>query len=114
MIMGVAPLQMAWHGPWQSSTWCQRRKLQGERTMAQGDRHATGRPDTMLGGRAVYETGRRPLYVIPQYISLPQSLSEKVTLWLRAASPSGGSWQFRSTSRSSPARLQSLYAAAAS
>ena len=51
--------------------------------MAQGDRHATGRPDTMLGGRAVYETGRHPLYVVPQYISLPQRLSEKVTLWLR-------------------------------
>jgi len=37
----------------------------------------------MLGGRAVYETGRHPLYVVPQYISLPQRLSEKVTLWLR-------------------------------
>src|SRR5712691_7910754 len=50
MIMGVAPLQMALHGPWQSSTGCQRRKLQGERTIAQGDRHATGRPGTMLRG----------------------------------------------------------------
>src|SRR5712691_10620617 len=45
MIMGVAPLQMALHGPWQSSTWCQRRKRQGEKTIAQGDRHATSRPD---------------------------------------------------------------------
>jgi DNA primase len=44
----------------------------------------------------------------------PESLSEKVILWLRDAAPSGGSWRSSSTSRWLRARPQSLYSAAAS